>query len=95
VDRLTAHHLEIMRRSLACGGLPPEQVGWILAEAGRLLDERDRARSVLDGLRRPMSELRGGLNELHIMYEEMEPPERPPGRNRGRTMSSEPVHISS
>jgi hypothetical protein len=95
VDRqLTAHHLEIMRRSLACGGLPPEQIDWILTEAGRLLDERDRARSVIDSLIPTVADLRGKMNDLFIIHG-MEPPDRSKSRNRGRTTSSDQVHRSS
>jgi hypothetical protein len=56
-----------MRRSLACGGLPADQTAWVLAEAARLLDERDRARSLIAELVRPMADVRGLLNELHAL----------------------------
>jgi hypothetical protein len=65
---LTSHHLEILRRSLACGGLPDDQVAWVLAEAARLLDERDRARALITELVRPMADVRGVLNELHSLF---------------------------
>jgi hypothetical protein len=77
MDRqLTSHHLEVMRRSLASGGLPPDQMAWILAEATRLLAERDQARSVIIELIGPMTDVRRLLNELHTLFvaEPLEPP---------------------
>ena len=66
-NELTSHHLEILRRSLACGGLPDDQVAWVLAEACRLLEERDQARALITQLVRPMADVRGLLNELHAL----------------------------
>lgn len=81
---LTSHHLEIMRRSLACGGLPNDQVAWILAEAARLLAERDEARSVLTELVRPMADVRRLLNELHALFV-ADPTGTAPGATTQRT----------
>ena len=64
---LTSHHLEILRRSLACGGLPHDQVAWVLAEAGRLLEERDQAHALIIELVQPMADVRALLNELHAL----------------------------
>jgi hypothetical protein len=91
--RLTSHHLEIMRRSLACGGLPPEQMAWVVAEATRLLDERDRARSLITDLVRPMADVRGVLNELHALF--VAEPSLAPARGGRDTPSSRQVHRSS
>jgi len=62
---LNRHDLEIFRRSLACNGLPNDQVAWLLAEAGRLLEERERVRTLVKQLVNPMNEVRGILNELY------------------------------
>jgi hypothetical protein len=67
-EHLTSHHLEILRRSLACGGLPNDQVAWILSEATRLLGERDQARALINELVRPMADVRGLLNQLHALF---------------------------
>ena len=65
--RLSRNHLAILRRSLACGGLPGDQIAWLLSEAALLIDERDRARAALADLVQPMTEVRRLLNELHIL----------------------------
>jgi hypothetical protein len=62
---LNRHDLEIFRRSLACNGLPNDQVAWLLAEAGQLLEQRERVRTLVKQLVNPMSEVRGILNELY------------------------------
>jgi hypothetical protein len=62
---LNRHDLEIFRRSLACNGLPNDQVAWLLVEAGQLLEQRDRVRTLVKQLVNPMSDLRGILNELY------------------------------
>jgi hypothetical protein len=84
---LTSHHLEILRRSLACGGLPDDQVAWVLAEATRLLDERDQARALITTLIRPMADVRGLLNELHALLAGDRPGSPP--RNPGVAANSE------
>jgi hypothetical protein len=88
--QLTSHHLAIMRRSLACGGIPSDQMAWILSEAARLLDERDHARSVINELVQPMSELRRLLNELYVVY--AEPSAATPRGPGHRPRSSAAVH---
>jgi hypothetical protein len=79
-QHLTSHHLEILRRSLACGGLPNDQVAWVLSEASRLLEERDRAQGLIRALVRPMADVRGLLNELHalLVSEHRDSPARNP-----------------
>lgn len=83
---LTSHHLEILRRSLVCGGLPDDQVAWVLAEASRLLEERDQARALITQLVRPMADVRGLLNELHALLVDM--PADSPVRNQDGTVNS-------
>jgi hypothetical protein len=88
--QLTSHHLAIMRRSLACGGIPSDQMAWILSEAARLLDERDHARSVIAELVQPMTDVRRLLNELYVVHGQP-PPATPRSRGR-RPRSSTAVH---
>jgi hypothetical protein len=62
---LNRHDLEIFRRSLACNGLPNDQVAWLLVEAGQLLEQRERVRTLVKQLVNPMVEVRAILNELY------------------------------
>ena len=64
--QLTRPELEILRRSAcASGGLPSDQLAWLIGEADRLLVERERIDELVSDLRGPWPELRRVLNELH------------------------------
>lgn len=72
--RLSSHELEILRRSArASGGLPLDQLEWLLGETRRLLEERREMRALLAQLRTPWPHLRRVLNELRAVLTEGEP----------------------